>query len=89
MPWFGGGSPSASSNSISSSLGRPFVPNSGISVHLADILMRQLAGLEIDQHEALEQVVAKDEVHVEVLVLEAHALLPGDEGEAADSRSAG
>jgi len=43
--------------------------------------MRQLADLEIDQDETLEQIVVEDEVDVEVLLFEAKALLPGDERE--------
>ena len=58
------------------------VEHAHVAVHLADILMRQLAGLEIDQHEAFEQEVVKDEAHVEVLVLEPETLLASDEGEA-------
>ena len=44
--------------------------------------MRQLGGLEVDQDEAFEQVVIKDQSDEEVLGLGADPLLMGDEGEA-------
>lgn len=44
--------------------------------------MRELAELEINEHEAAEQAVVEDEVDVEVIALERHALLPRDEAEA-------
>ena len=44
--------------------------------------MSQGAHFEVDHHEALEQVVIKHQIHVEVFVLESHSLLSGDEGEA-------
>jgi hypothetical protein len=52
-----------------------------IHVHLADILMGQLSGFQIEEHEALEQVVVKDQVKVKILRLRADPLLASDEGE--------
>ena len=44
--------------------------------------MGQLAGLEIEEHEAFEEVVVEDQIQVEILRLGADALLPRHEGEA-------
>ena len=44
--------------------------------------MRELAELEIDEHEAAEQAVVEDEVDVEVIAREGDALMPRDEAEA-------
>jgi len=53
-----------------------------VHLHLAEVLVRERAELEIDEHEAAEQAVVEDEVDVEVIALERHALLPRDEAEA-------
>ena len=58
------------------------VKQAHVHVHLADVLMRQLAGLEIDQDEALEQIVVEDQIDIEMRGLGADAELAGDEGEA-------
>ena len=54
-----------------------------IAVHLADVLMGELADFQINEDEAFQEVVVEDEVHIEFVILEDDALLPGDEGEAA------
>ena len=56
---------------------------SDIAVHLADVLMGELADFQIDEDEAFQEVVVEDEVHIEFVILEDDSLLPGDEGEAA------
>jgi hypothetical protein len=53
-----------------------------IHVHLANVLMRKFASLEIKENKALEQVIVKDEVDIKVLGLRADALLAGDERKA-------
>ncbi len=53
-----------------------------VHLHLTEILMRQLRELEIDQHEASEQAVVEDQVHVEVIATKGDALLPSHETEA-------
>ena len=52
-----------------------------VHLHLAEVLVRELAELEVDEDEAAEQPVVEDEVDVEVVALERHPLLPGDEAE--------
>ena len=54
-----------------------------IAVHLADVLVGELADFEVDEDEAFQEVVVEDEVHEEFVILEDDALLAGDEGEAA------
>lgn len=54
-----------------------------IAVHLPDILMGELADFEVDQDKAFQEVVVKDEVHIEFIILEDDTLLACDEGEAA------
>jgi len=44
--------------------------------------MRELAELEVDQDEATEQPVVENEIDVEVIAFERHALLSRDEAEA-------
>ena len=58
------------------------VEETDVAVHLADVLVGELAKLEVDEQEAFQDHVVEDEVDVEVLVLEREALLPGNEGEA-------
>ena len=41
--------------------------------------MHEPPGLQVDEHEALEQVVIEDEVDVEIIKLGADVLLAGDE----------
>jgi len=42
-----------------------------IAVHLADVLMREAADFEIEQHKTLENEMIEDQIDVEILVLEA------------------
>jgi hypothetical protein len=53
-----------------------------VHLHLAEVLVRELAQLEIDEDETAEQAVVEDEVDIEVIALESHALLPCNEAEA-------
>jgi hypothetical protein len=53
-----------------------------IHVHLADVLIGEFTGLEIEDDAALEEVIVEDEIDVEVLGIGADALLASDEGEA-------
>jgi hypothetical protein len=52
-----------------------------VHLHLAEILVRQLAELEVDEHEAAEQTIVKDEVDVEVVAVDGDSLLPRDKTE--------
>jgi hypothetical protein len=54
-----------------------------IAVHLPDVLVGELADFEVDEDEAFQEVVVKDEVHIEFIILEDDTLLACDEGEAA------
>ena len=54
----------------------------GVNVDLADVLMGELGGLEVDDDEAFQDVVIEDEIEVEVTGLGADSHLAGDEGEA-------
>lgn len=36
-----------------------------VHIHLADILMRQFRGLEVDYHEALEQIVVEHQIYID------------------------
>lgn len=58
------------------------VEHSHIHVDLADVLMGEFGGLEVDDDEAFQDVVVEDEIEVEVAGLGADAHLAGDEGEA-------
>ena len=58
------------------------VVHANVHVHLSDVLVGELARLEIEEDEALEQVVVEDEIDVKVFGLGADALLPSDKGEA-------
>ena len=58
------------------------VEHADIHVDLADVLMCELGGLEVDDDEAFQDVVIEDEIEVEVAGLGTDAHLAGDEGEA-------
>ena len=49
---------------------------------MANVLMTQLAPLEIENDEALEQVIIKYQVDIEIAAIGTDALLAGDKGEA-------
>ena len=53
-----------------------------IHLHLAEVLMRELVELEINDDVAAEEAVVEDEVHEVVVLIEGEALLPGLEEEA-------
>jgi len=59
------------------------VEEPNVTVHLSDVLMTELADLEVDEKEALQDGVVEDQVHVEVLVLEYQTLLARDERKSA------
>ena len=52
-----------------------------VHLHLAQVLVGQVADLEVDEHEAAGEAVVEDEVDEEVLALQRDPLLPGHEGE--------
>jgi hypothetical protein len=54
-----------------------------VHIHLPDVLVGELAGLEVNQDKAFQEVVVKDEVDIKVLGLGADTVLPPDEGKAA------
>ncbi len=47
----------------------PFVVHLNVHVHLANVLVRELARLQIDQHEAFEDVVIENKVDEVVFFL--------------------
>lgn len=53
-----------------------------IAVHLADILMRQFADLEVNQKVAFQNAVLKNQIDIKVVVVELHAFLTTDKSEA-------
>ena len=53
-----------------------------VHLHLAEVLVRELAELEIHQHEAAEQAVIEDKVDIEVIAVQRDPLLPRDKAEA-------
>ena len=53
-----------------------------VHLHLPQVLVGELAELEVNEHEAAQQPVVKHEVDVEVVAVEGDALLPGHEAEA-------
>ncbi len=53
-----------------------------VQLELPQVLMRQLAGLQIDDHEALQDRVVEDQIDVEVVAVQREPFLPGHEGEA-------
>ena len=54
-----------------------------VHLHLAQILMLELANLEVDEHEAAQQTVEEHEVNKVVLLIEGKADLPTHKGKAA------
>ena len=58
-----------------------------VHLHLAEVLMRELADLEVDEHVASQQPVIEDEIDEVVLFVEGEPLLPGLEEEALPSSS--
>lgn len=65
-------------------VGRAFevVEHSHVHIDLADVLMSELGGFQVDDDEAFQDVVIEDEIEVEVAGFGADAHLAGDEGEA-------
>jgi hypothetical protein len=53
-----------------------------IAIHLADILVRQFADLEVNQQVAFQYAVVKNQINIKVVVVELHAFLTTDESEA-------
>jgi hypothetical protein len=45
------------------------IHHADVHIHLSDVLVVQLTRLEIEQHEALEQIVVKNQVDVEIFGL--------------------
>ena len=58
------------------------VEEADLHVHLADVSVGELLGFEINEDEALQQVVVEDQIDVEVAGFRADAELASDEGEA-------
>ena len=58
------------------------IKHAPIHVHLPHILVCELAHLQIDQHKALEQVVVKHQINVEMVMLRGHSQLPRHKGKA-------
>ena len=54
-----------------------------VAVHLADVLVGELADLVIDEDEAFQEVVVEDEIDKELVAFEAEEFLAGNEAEAA------
>jgi len=53
-----------------------------VHLHLPQVLVRELAELEIHQHEAAQQAVVEDQVDIEVIAVEGEPLLARHEAEA-------
>ena len=53
-----------------------------IHLHLAEVLMGQLADFQVDQHVAAKQAVVEDQIDKEVVFVEGEPLLPGLEEKA-------
>jgi len=51
-------------------------------LHLAQVLMRKVIGLKVDEHEAAHQIVVKNKVNIEMAPIEGDALLARLESEA-------
>ena len=47
-----------------------------VHLHLAEVLVGQLADLEVDEHIATQEPVIENKVYEEVLFIEGEALLP-------------
>ena len=58
----------------------PLVVHADVHIHLPDVLVFDLLGLEVDEHEATEEVIIENEVDVVVLLLSVDPLLPCNEG---------
>ena len=58
----------------------PLIEHSAVHVHLTDVLVGRGIGLQVDQDEAIEDVVIENEVDVIVLALGCDVILPADEG---------
>ncbi len=58
------------------------VEHAYVHVHLAYVLMGYFSSFEIEQHKALQQVVIKYQIDVEVAGFGTNAKLPAHEGEA-------
>ena len=52
-----------------------------VKLKLAEVLVCELAGLEIYDHVALEDCVIENQVDVEMVAIQSQSLLPGDERE--------
>ena len=53
-----------------------------VHLHLSEVLVGDLADLQIDQHVAAQQAIVEDQIDEEMFFLEGEALLPGLEEEA-------
>jgi hypothetical protein len=58
-------------------------PVANAEVRLANVAVVKLAGLEVDQNEAPENDVVKNEAHAKVVAVDRHSLLATSEDEAA------
>ena len=58
-----------------------FVKIVDVKLKLSQVLVRQLANLEIDQHKALENGVVKNQVDIEMIAINRDPLLASDERE--------
>ncbi len=53
----------------------------GVHLHLTQILVGQLAELQVNENEAGEKTIVEDEINVEMVTLQRQALLTSDETE--------
>ena len=51
-----------------------------VHLHLPNVLVRELAKLQVEEHETAQEPVVEHEVHLEVVLLVGEALLPAHEG---------
>ena len=51
-----------------------------VHLHLPNVLVRELAKLQIEEHKTAQEPVVEHEVHLEVVLLVGEALLPAHEG---------
>jgi hypothetical protein len=58
------------------------IKHAHIHIHLADVLMAQFAGFQVDDDKTLEQVVVEDQIEIEVAGFGTDTHLTGDEREA-------
>src|ERR1035437_9927829 len=49
-----------------------------VKLHLAEIAVRQFPHLEVDQYEALQNRVVKNQIDIKVIAIERNPLLPRD-----------